>query len=86
LSDDADHDNVADDAETPPAASPTGTDGATRSGHALVDALVVVTGDTFPAESTAATPNVYVVPHKRPVTPKLVPDTEPTCTPFRNTR
>ena len=46
--------------------SPDGADGATASGHALVEAEIELRGDRFPAASNASTPNVYVVPHANP--------------------
>jgi hypothetical protein len=47
--------------------NPDGADGATVSGHALVDAEIELRGDRFPAASNASTPNVYVVPHAKPL-------------------
>jgi hypothetical protein len=86
LSDDADHANDTDDCPTPLVDNPAGTDGAVVSGHAAVAAFTDATADTFPAASTAATPNTYDVPHDNPENTKLVPDTDPTNTPSRNTR
>ncbi len=86
LSDDADHDNVAEVCPTALVASPVGVDGADVSGHAVVVTVVVAVADTLPAASSAATPSVYDVPHSMPVTVKLVDDDVPTCVPERNTR
>jgi hypothetical protein len=70
LSDDAPHDNVTDDADTPDPASPEGADGAEESttGQAAVDALTCTRAERFPAASNASTDNVYPVPHVSPAT------------------
>jgi hypothetical protein len=67
LSVEAVHPNVIEDAVAPLTTNPDGADGATVSGHELVDAEIELRGDRFPAASNASTPNVYVVPHARPV-------------------
>ena len=86
LSDEADHDNVAEVCPTALVARPVGVDGAEVSGHAVVITFVVAVADTLPAASTAATPSVYEVPQSMPVTVKLVEAVVPTCVPARNIR
>ena len=59
--------NVIEVAVTPLTTNPEGAEGATVSGHALVEAEIELRGDLFPAASNASTPNVYVVPHANPL-------------------
>ena len=63
---------------------PDGADGATVSGHALVEAEIELRGDRFPAASNASTPNVYVVPHANPLNTDDNDDVVATAVPFRN--
>jgi len=61
------HPNVIEVAVALLTTNPDGADGATVSGHALVDAEIELRGDRFPAASNDSTPNVYVVPHANPL-------------------
>jgi hypothetical protein len=67
LSVEAVHPNVIEVAVALLTTNPDGAEGATVSGHTLVEAEIEPRGDRFPAASNASTPNVYVVPHARPV-------------------
>jgi hypothetical protein len=76
--------NVIDVAVTPLTTNPEGADGATMSGHALVEAEIELRGERFPAASNASTPNVYVVPHAKPLKTDDNDDVVATAVPFRN--
>ena len=86
LSDEADHDNVNPVCDTPLVTNPDGTDGGEISEHAEVAPLTDAVPDTFPAPSTAATPNVYDVPHDNPLNKYPVDNDVPTWPPFKNMR
>jgi hypothetical protein len=76
--------NVIEVAVAEPATSPDGADGATVSGHALVEAEIELRGDRFPAASNASTPNVYVVPQAKPLNTDDNEVVVATAVPFRN--